>query len=171
VRAITEFQSEGRFHLLAIPFEGEIADTYFPTSLTAQDYPKLVDPDKPVDTLAVGSILAVFNWPESSDRYHRIERFVGAFFSKFDEFQKPGRHPKWKEVNLAATVPGWERVKAAQEWIDAGALSARGGNQSKSFDAFMDSKGISTSQVNKDLLFREFLVWQKNQNRTRADVR
>jgi len=171
VRAITEFQSEGRFHLLAIPFEGEIADTYFPTSLTSQDYPKLVEPDKPVETLAVGSILAVFNWPESSERYHRVERFVSAFFSKFDEFQKAGRHPKWKEVNLAATVPGWERMKAAQEWIDAGALNARGGNQSKNFDAFMDSKGINANPVNKDLLFREFLVWQKNQNRARADVR
>jgi uncharacterized protein len=171
VRAITEFQSDGRFHLLSIPFEGEIAEKYFPASLSSSDYPKLVDPGQPVETLAVGSILAVFNWPEASDRYSRIERFVGAFFSKFEEFQKAGRHPKWKEVNLAATVPGWDRVRAAQEWLDVGALNARGPNQFKNFDAFMDAKGISTTSMKKDLLFREFLFWQKNQARARADVR
>ena len=27
-------------------------------------------------------------------------------------------HPKWKEVNLAANVPGWIRFQAAQEWLD-----------------------------------------------------
>src|SRR3954447_3172462 len=143
VRAITEFQSEGRFHLLAIPFEGEIADTYFPTSLTAQDYPKLVDKGKPVETLAVGSILAVFNWPEGSDRYSRVERFVAAFFSKFEDFQKAGRHPKWKEVNLTASVPGWERFKAAQDWIDGEGFRTGSTERPASFDAFFNARRLT----------------------------
>lgn len=33
VRGVAEFQSEGRFHLLAIPFEGELAETYLPALL------------------------------------------------------------------------------------------------------------------------------------------
>ena len=41
-----------------------------------------------------------------------------ALFTKLPEFQKPPRHPKWVEVNLAATVPGWRRFKAAQDWLD-----------------------------------------------------
>src|SRR4051812_6205906 len=168
VRAMTEFQSDGRFHLLSIPFEGEIAETYFPARLSSADYPKLIDQDKPVETLAVGSILAVFNWPEASDRYKRVERFVSAFFSKFDEFQKPGRHPKWKEVNLAATVPGWERVQAAQDWLDVDSSSPRAANAPPSFDAFMNAKGLSTSPAKKDLLFREFLLWQRSRARAQA---
>src|SRR5215218_5575239 len=53
VRAIAEFQTEGRFHLLPIPFEGEIAESYFPARFANADYPQLVDSTKPVETLAV----------------------------------------------------------------------------------------------------------------------
>jgi hypothetical protein len=40
---------------------------------------------------------------------------VEAFFSRFEEFQRPPRHAKWLEVNLAAQVPGWTRFGVAQE--------------------------------------------------------
>jgi len=166
VRAIAEFQSEERFHLLSIPFEGEIADTYFPARFANTDYPRLVGSDKPVETLAVGSLLAVFNWPENSDRYNRVKRFVDAFFSRFDEFLQPGRHPKWKEVNLAADVPGWERMKPAQEWLDrAASRTASTDPQLQSFEAFIKSTGSPVSAAQRDALFREFLAWQNERQR------
>ncbi len=165
VRAIAEFQSEGRFHLLPIPFEGEIAESYFPARFSNTDYPRLVDQDKPVETLAVGSLLAVFNWPENSDRYSRVSRFVDAFFSRFDEFLQPGRHPKWKEVNLAADVPGWERVKPAQDWLNRTAAAGRPSAQVKSFEDFMSSRGIAVSPEQREALFRDFLAWQNDRQR------
>jgi len=165
VRAIAEFQTEGRFHLLAIPFEGEIAESYFPASFANADYPQLVDKDKPVDTLAVGSLLAVFNWPENSDRYNRVRRFVDAFFSRFDEFLQPGRHPKWKEVNLAADVPGWERVRPAQAWLDRAAMASKPSAQSQSFESFMSSRGLNVSAEQREVLFREFLAWQNERQK------
>lgn len=167
VRAIAEFQTEGRFHLLPIPFEGEIAESYFPARFANNDYPQLVDTDKPVETLAVGSLLAVFNWPENSDRYSRVRRFVNAFFSRFDEFLQPGRHPKWKEVNLSADVPGWERVKPAQEWLDRMATASNSSAQVQSFENFMNSRGISVSAEQRDILFREFLTWQSDRQNDR----
>jgi TRAP transporter TAXI family solute receptor len=166
VRAIAEFQTEGRFHLIPIPFEGEIAESYFPARFANKDYPQLVDADKPVETLAVGSLLAVFNWPEKSDRYNRVRRFVNAFFSRFDEFLQPGRHPKWKEVNLAADVPGWERVKPAQEWLDRMATASNSPAEVQSFESFMNSRGISVSAEQRDKLFRDFLTWQSDRQRT-----
>ena len=165
VRAIAEFQSEGRFHLLPIPFEGEIAESYFPARFSNTDYPRLVDQDKPVETLAVGSLLAVFNWPENSDRYSRVSRFVDAFFSRFDEFLQPGRHPKWKEVNLAADVPGWERVKPAQDWLNRTAAAGRPSAQVKSFEDFMSSRGVAVSPEQREALFRDFLAWQNDRQR------
>ena len=123
VRAMADFQ-EGGYHLLAIPFEGDIAESYLPAKFSASDYPRLVQPGETVDTVAVGSILAVFNWPRDTDRYRRIRRFVDAFFGRFDEFQQPARHPKWKDVSLAAEVPGWKRFKAAQDWLDRQGESA-----------------------------------------------
>jgi uncharacterized protein len=171
VRAIAEFQTDGRFHLISIPFEGEIAESYFPARLTSEDYPQLVDRDRPAETLAVGSLLAVFNWPENSDRYSRVKRFVNAFFSHFDEFLQPGRHPKWKEINLAADVPGWERVKPAQDWLDRAAA----GNPSagiQSFESFMSSRGISVTAEQREALFRDFLAWQNDRQKvTRRSTR
>ena len=172
VRAIAEFQTDGRFHLLPIPFEGEIAESYFPARFANADYPQLVDQDKPVDTLAVGSLLAVFNWPQNSDRYNRVKRFVDAFFSRFDEFLQPGRHPKWKEVNLAADVPGWERVKPAQDWLDRAAEASKPSPQGRSFESFIKSKGIDVSAEQREVLFREFLAWQSDRQRAaRRDTR
>jgi len=170
VRAIAEFQTDGRFHLLTIPFEGEIAESYFPARLANADYPQLVDKEKPVDTLAVGSLLAVFNWPENSDRYNRVRRFVDAFFSRFDEFLQPGRHPKWKEVNLAADVPGWERVKPAQDWLDRAAAASNPSPEGKSFESFMKSRGIDVSAEQREVLFREFLAWQSERQKSARRV-
>ena len=75
-------------------------------AFTDTDYPKLIEKGRQVDTIAVGNILAVFNWPEKSERHQGLERFVDSFFSGFEKLLLPGRHPKWKEVYLAATVPG-----------------------------------------------------------------
>ena len=167
VRALAEFQSDGRFHLLPIPFEGELAETYLPSRLTHADYPRLVEAENPVNTLAVGSILAAFNWPEGSDRYRRLETFVAAFFSRFDEFLQPGRHPKWKEINIAAETPGWERLKAAEDWLKNRGVSASAPLQ-KSFQAFMGSKGSSRVSPEREELFQEFLAWEsRRQQRNR----
>nr|WP_281381359.1 TAXI family TRAP transporter solute-binding subunit [Microvirga lupini] len=170
VRAIAEFQTEGRFHLLPIPFEGEIAESYFPARFANADYPQLVDAEKPVETLAVGSLLAVFNWPENSDRYNRVKRFVDAFFSRFDEFLQPGRHPKWKEVNLAADVPGWERVKPAQDWLDRATAARTSSPQVQSFEFFMNNRGLNVSPQEREALFREFLAWQGDREKALRKV-
>ena len=53
------------------------------------------------------AVLAVFNWPKGSDRYRRIERFTERLFTMWDQFLIAPRHPKWRDVNLGATVPGW----------------------------------------------------------------
>lgn len=118
VRAISDFRDDGRFHLLGIPFQEELSEAYLPATLAATDYPRLLNAEQSVETLAVGSILAAFNWPAKSERHQRVARFVDAFFSRFEEFRKPGRHPKWKDVSLSASVPGWQRLEAAQAWLD-----------------------------------------------------
>jgi TRAP transporter TAXI family solute receptor len=171
VRAISEFQSDGRFHLLSIPFEGDIAETYLPARFASSDYPRLIDAGKEIETVAVGNVLAVFNWPENSERYKRVQRFVDAFFSRFDEFLQPGRHPKWKEVNLAAQVPGWTRFAPAENWLKRAVVA--GGtpdaNQLKSeFESFIDqlSRGGTRKAMpaaQKEALFAEFLRWRDAQ--------
>jgi hypothetical protein len=62
-----------------------------------------------VETIAVGAVMAVYAWRPGSDRHRKVSRFVDALHERFEEFLRPPRHPKWREVNLAAQVPGWVR--------------------------------------------------------------
>jgi hypothetical protein len=66
----------------------------------------------------VPAVLAVFNWPRGSDRYRRIERFVERLFTNWDQFLVAPRHPKWRDVNLGATVPGWTRHIVAERILE-----------------------------------------------------
>ena len=104
-------------HFLGLPLTPALLQTYLPTRLTHDDYPALVPADGPVDTVAVGAVLAVYNWPPGTERYTRLSRFVNSFFDNLAELQAPGHHPKWKQISLAAQVPGWPRFPQAQLWL------------------------------------------------------
>jgi TRAP-type uncharacterized transport system substrate-binding protein len=109
---------EWGFKFLEVPYVPEFERDYVPGTITNEDYPNLVPKDKKVQTLATTTILISPNWPRDSDRYRRVEKFVEAFFSKFEELRKPPRHRAWRDVNMFATIRGWQRFPAAQEWID-----------------------------------------------------
>ena len=51
-----------------------------------------------VDTIAVPTVLAVYNWAPGGDRHRRVERFVERLFANWAKFQKPPRHPKWRDT-------------------------------------------------------------------------
>ena len=113
------------FHLIGVPYGDKISDTYLPATLTAKQYPGLIDPAKPINTIAAPTMIGAYNWPERSARYARIARFVNVFFTNFKELQHPPRHPKWRDINIAATIPGWTRFKPAQQWIDKATAAAQ----------------------------------------------
>ena len=104
-------------HFLPIPFSKTFADYYGLGELTNKEYPTLVPDGQPVDTIAVPAVLAVSNWAKGPDHNRRIGRFVEALFAKWDKFREPPRHPKWRDVNLAATVPGWNRWSGAEAML------------------------------------------------------
>src|SRR5579871_413522 len=155
-------------HLVPIPFSKQFEDFYALGEFTPQDYPALVPQGTVTDTIAVPQVLAVFNWQKNQDRYRKVQRFVQSFFSKFEQFQMPPRHPKWRDVNLAATVPGWTRWPVAEEMLQQ-LRQANGVNTSQpgaaaDFATFLKEKGVTNVQPSsdqRDALFREFLQWQQ----------
>jgi len=90
---------------------------YQPTKLTADQYPALIPPGTSVPTVGNRALLVTYAWPENSARYVRMTKFVREFFGKIDLFQDGARHPKWREINIAADMPGWVRFRPATEWI------------------------------------------------------
>ena len=92
-----------------IPATPALLETYLPSSLSSTEYPNLVAAGTEVETIAVGAVMAVYAWQPGTERFRKVSRFTHAFTRRFNEFLQPPRHPKWKEVNLAAQVPGWTR--------------------------------------------------------------
>ena len=151
-----------KLHLVSIPYDRRLQDMYLPTTLSSDDYPNMLAPGETIDTIATSVLLVTFNWPEKSERYRRVANFVNAFFSKWDEFHKPPRHPKWAEASLNIKVPGWERFKAADEWV-AQHVPPRAPAAETEFDRFL-SQNPTTSNLtaeDKAALFQDFLEWQK----------
>ncbi len=155
-------------HFVPIPFSKTFADYYALGELTSKEYPTLVPEGQSVDTIAVPAVLAVFNWTKGSDRYRRVERFVERLFTKWDKFREPPRHPKWRDVNLAATVPGWNRWSVADEMLKrirpketAGAQVAS--SELSSFLMNKSSAAASFTEEQREALFREFLLWREKQ--------
>lgn len=118
VDAFVRGRWEPGFKFLAIPYESKFEDYYLPSSLEAADYPNLIKQGERVTTIAVPTVLVAFNWPVKSNRFQRVARFVDRLFSRIEMLQEPGFDPKWKSINLAATVPGLARFPAAQSWLD-----------------------------------------------------
>lgn len=135
------------FKFLPVPWDD--FTFYLPTTLTPSDYPQLVKQD--VQTIAIPTCLAVFNWPKGSNRYARVERLTDMLFDRLDTLQGPGFHPKWKDVVLNAEVPGLSRFRAAQEWLDKG----------KSVAQVSASRTVQTMTPDNQRLWQEFLEWRK----------
>jgi TRAP-type uncharacterized transport system substrate-binding protein len=154
-------------HLVSIPFSKTFADYYTVGELTKQEYPTLITEGDRVDTIAVPAVLAVFNWQKGSDRYLRVQRFVQALFANWDKLRQPPRHPKWRDVNLAATVPGWTRFSVAAEMLEqlgpaTQAAAPADEATSGDFASFLAANGgANLNAQQRDALFRQFVQWQR----------
>ena len=148
-------------HLVPIPYDQRLHDLYLPATLSGEEYPNLLSPGQTIDTVATSVLLVSFNWPENSERYNKVARFVDAFFTKFDEFQKPPRHPKWKESSIAAAIPGWQRFKSADDWLtshNVTTVSQATEFELINFQQFLAQSGVSAGSdpAKREALFRQF---------------
>jgi uncharacterized protein len=153
--------------VLSIPYAKALEDAYYPATLTHDDYPDLIAKGRSVDSVSVCAVLIAFNWSRDNVRYRKVAKFIDAFFSKFDEFQKPPRHPKWREVNFAATLEGWNRSPASQAWINRAQQGTSTASKSN-FDSFLaqnaQTNGTPVSDEQRAELFKAFLEWNKTQH-------
>src|SRR5882757_5827068 len=160
-------------HFLAIPLNPPVTATYVPTRLTAADYPGFVPQDQTVDTVAVGAVLLATNLQVGSERYRNLVNFVDAFFTGFQSLLDPGHHPKWREVNITAELPGWRRFPPAEQWLQRNTQVAAAPNMQdlrSIFSRFIDERqqasgGAPLTPEQKNELFGQFELWQKGQTR------
>jgi TRAP transporter TAXI family solute receptor len=151
-------------HLLPISFGPSLETVYLPTRLGAGDYPNLIEAGSEVATVATGMVLLAARSKADSGSPERVARFVGAVFPRFAELQGQGRHPKWREVNLAASLPGFKRNRAAEVWLAGQQVEA-----ARPMAARADAgqapglpDNLVMSEEQKEALFKRFIEWQRD---------
>jgi len=153
------------FKFLPIEYSEKL-EYYAPAYLEHADYPALIPQGQQIATISVPAVLAVYDWSREPDRYRRLLRVVDYLFDRFEKLQKePGYHEKWKDVNLAAVVPGWERFKPLQEKLDkvSAATSARSVNTTQL--RAQAQRAAPYNPTEQERLFQQFLEWNKKQSK------
>jgi TRAP-type uncharacterized transport system substrate-binding protein len=145
---------------------------YLPAEITHELYPNLVPEGTTVPTIVNRALLVTYAWPENSDKYKKVAKFVDLFFGKIDQFNNSARHPKWREINLAADMPGWVRFKPAADWLAAHRNQAVAANpadrtagpspdeQRQAFEKFMETYASAGGKLltlqDRETLFARF---------------
>lgn len=147
-----------------IPLEDALIETHLPAKLTHKHYPKSIPEGQRIETVAIGVILAAYSWPPGTDRYRRVAKFTDALFSNIGKLlADKERHPKWDDVNLAASLPGWKRFPAAEDWLKKHGHTLPGITQEQ-VDAPLEVRTIqSLGPEGREQLFREFEQWRSKE--------
>jgi TRAP transporter TAXI family solute receptor len=192
--ALAKLKKEDGVHFLALDQESlpkhdlhDLFANYLPAEITHELYPNLVPEGTTVPTIANRALLVAYAWPENSEKYKKVAKFIDAFFSKIDQFNNSSRHPKWREVNLAADMPGWVRFKPAADWlathrnqaVSANTDGAAGLSSTElrlAFEKFMQTyapsaggKALSTKE--REVLFAKFMKSLMDSKAEQASVR
>jgi len=174
---------------------------YEPATISSDDYPELIQAGNSVDTIAVETVLVVYNWEQEHWRFAKVARFVDAFLGRFNEFLQAPRDPKWREVDISAPLEGWDRFEPVQNWLNenldapsttpvaaapqstTGAGSAQASAVSRdpslrrAFREFLADQSTligaeALSEFDRDELFDRFIQWQRQRStQTRSDTR
>lgn len=159
----TAIKPEPGYKFLPLEFSDKFEDYYVPAELTNADYPSLIPKGETVQTISVTALLAVFNWNPNvnGDRYRRCVRFIEYLFERFEKLRQPPYQPKWKEMNIAGTIPGWTRFPPAQELIDKVTAASTGSVVDPALARTQAARAAPLDPAEQDRLFRQFLEWSR----------
>jgi len=167
--ALAKLRAEDGVHFLPLDQESmpghdlsAIQAEYMSIELTNKLYPNLIPNGTSVPTIANHALLVSYAWPEGSEKYRRLERFVNEFFGKIDKFKdNSARHPKWAEFNVWTDIPGWTRFKPAANWLAAQetvAASTEPGNAKEIVGKIMENYQIATGRKGISATEKEFII-------------
>ncbi len=148
-RLFQDIRPDENLHFL--PITGNFPPDYTATTITSDDYPELVSKDGPINTVAMGTVLVVYNWPANSERHRRVDRFVQAFFTHLNDIK--ARRPKWHDFDITASVAGWSRFLAAEQWLKNAGLSPE-------LDKANGHAQIPLEPKQREAFFREFAEYR-----------
>ena len=165
--SFAKFKLEPGMTLLPVPYTEVLEQDYFPAKLTSEDYPALIPKGTSVDTVAVASVLAVYNWPRDTDRYrrvatlhrrilHQVRRVPEAGAASEMEGDQPQLDPEGVEA-----FSGCRGMAAAQR--EAGRPAGR--MPDPALARAQAAKAAPNSPEEQQRLFQQFMEWAKTQGK------
>ena len=109
-RLLNSIKANSGLHILSLSLPESLAETYSPAILESSDFPNLISKDTAVETVAAALILAVFDWPERSERFNKMKKFNKALLSTY-----LATRTAEQSTNFSATVPGWKQYLTAKD--------------------------------------------------------
>jgi hypothetical protein len=101
------------FRLLPITLTRTLQQAYLPAVIEANEALGFALTERKLDTVAVSTLLTVFDWNASHGRFHNVKNFIAAFFKALPELRRQGSASVWQQLNINASPPGWTRHVAA----------------------------------------------------------
>src|SRR5262249_15575242 len=145
-------------HLLPIPFSSTFADYYTLGEFTHKDYPTLIGEVSAVSHHAASPELPAVIDHRSADRVPRHRpRAVHPRLTRWATRRARRRHPRRRDINLAASVPGCPSGAPADDMLKrirpVEAADAQGLHGE--FASFLKARGPGLPDEQREALFRE----------------
>ena len=148
-------------HLLPVTFGAGLEAVYLPTGFDHDDYPNLIEMETEIPSVATGVALLAAASKDDPGHADRVAQLVDTLFSHFGELKKDGRHPKWREINLAASLPGWTRSPAAEAWLTEQLKGSARRDPLAKIEAGVVPSNPPVGQDQREALFKQYIEWQR----------
>ena len=101
-------------HILSLSLPESLAEVYSPAILSHEDFPNLIAEGTAIETIASALILAVFDWPNRTERFYKLRKFNKALLSTYFATRNTAQ-----STNFSAAVPGWNLYLTAKDLMGA----------------------------------------------------
>ncbi|GAB6906301.1 conserved hypothetical protein [Desulfosarcina cetonica] len=103
-----------RVHFVAID-ESEVLNEYVPSSIGPNDYSWI---DEKVPTVAVKAVMVSYDFSSRRNSYYNLRcdqlgKISQALYRNIEDLKSNGLTPKWREVDLSATIGNWPKDKCS----------------------------------------------------------
>jgi ABC-type amino acid transport substrate-binding protein len=100
------------FRILPILMTQALQKAYLPAVVEVKEVSGLATQN--LDTVAVSSLLTIYDWAPSHSRFHSVKDFIAAFFTALPDLRRQGSASVWRQLDINARPPGWTRHVAAE---------------------------------------------------------
>ncbi len=101
------------FHLIPVPMTSALQNTYRPARIAEAELIGVARSAAGADSIAVSTVLAVFDWAPQQSRYENVANFVYGLFELVPKLREQPTSTIWRQADINASVPGWLRYGPA----------------------------------------------------------